>query len=308
MWRFPNLTGANRFMIAYNPKDWSSHLFDIRGSMVQEIFGRVVVSVIWATIVMLAYEWGCTWLAVQPTMHTIMATALGLLLVMRTNSSYDRFWEGRRMWGAIVNETRNLGRGCAVFLPQDRQLAARAIDWTVAFSYASMHSLRGERQIGPVASRLPVEEVTQVLDANHVPLAVAIKISETLRTARDRGYISDYLLAMIDQNTQLLMDYIGACERIHRTPLPFAYMVHLRRALLIFCYTLPFALVQTFEWATVVVCFLVSYVFLGIEEIGVEIEDPFGCDANDLPLEQFCATVERGLQDLIAPTAASESH
>ena len=126
--------------------------------------------------------------------------------------------------------------------------------------------------------------------------------------ARDRQLISDHVLTSIDLNINQLIDYIGACERIHRTPLPFAYMVHLRRALLIFCYTLPFALVQTFEWATVVVCFLVSYVFLGIEEIGVEIEDPFGCDANDLPLEQFCATVERGLQDLIAPTAASESH
>ena len=109
----------------------------------------------------------------------------------------------------------------------------------------------------------------------------------------------------LDQNVHLLTDHLGACERIHKTPLPFAYMVHLRRALILFCFTLPFALVGDFGWGTIPDTLLVAYVFFGIEEIGVEIEDPFGLDDNDLPLERLCATIERDrLRGSIPPGAA----
>jgi putative membrane protein len=103
----------------------------------------------------------------------------------------------------------------------------------------------------------------------------------------------------LDQNVQLLIDYLGGCERIHKTPLPFAYVVHLRRALILYCFTLPFALVESFGWGTILDTLLVAYVFFGIEEIGVEIENPFGQDDNDLPLERICATIEQNLQALL---------
>jgi putative membrane protein len=103
----------------------------------------------------------------------------------------------------------------------------------------------------------------------------------------------------IDQNVQLLIDYQGGCERIVRTPLPFAYMLHLRRTLILFLVTLPFALVDTFGWATVLVVLMVTYTFLGIEEIGVEIEEPFGTEDNDLPLEEISANIARTLDELV---------
>ncbi len=103
----------------------------------------------------------------------------------------------------------------------------------------------------------------------------------------------------IDNNTQLLIDYLGGCERIHRTPLPFAYVVHLRRAMIIYCLTLPFALLGPSQiWVTPLETFFLCYVFFGIEEIGVEIEDPFGDDENDLPLEDICASILKNTQDL----------
>jgi putative membrane protein len=97
----------------------------------------------------------------------------------------------------------------------------------------------------------------------------------------------------------LLIDYIGACERIHKTPLPFAYVVHLRRALILYCITLPFALIESYGWSTVIDTLLIAYILFGIEEIGVEIEDPFGEDDNDLPLEKICATIEGNLLSVI---------
>ena len=102
----------------------------------------------------------------------------------------------------------------------------------------------------------------------------------------------------LDQNVQLLIDYFGACERIHKTPLPFVYVVHLRRALVLYCFTLPFALVDHYGWWAIPATLLVAYTFFGIEEIGVEIENPFGQDDNDLPLERFCETIERDLLEL----------
>jgi putative membrane protein len=224
--------------------------------------------------------------------HSLVGVALGLLLVFRTNASYDRFWEGRKLWGGMVNECRNLARQATNFLQADPESKRALILWTASFPYAAMSALRGSRVLAPCSKELPAEAVGQVLNAQHLPLAVAGQITRVLAAARDKQVISDIVLTAIDHNVNLLIDYIGACERIHRTPIPFAYMVHLRRALILYCFTLPFALVGDFHWWTIAGTFLVAYVFFGIEEIGVEIEDPFGFDDNDLPLERFCQTIE----------------
>ena len=281
-------------MITYDPHHWGSHFFDIKGSMVREILGRVMACTLWSAVVV-AIERYVRPVGIPTSVHSLVSFALSLLLVFRTNASYDRFWEGRRLWGGIINETRNLARASRVFLKEDRVLFGALIRWTIAFAYAAMYRLRGEASIGPMAGVLPREEVESALRSPHVPLAVAGRISEVLSDARTRGLISDYVQIMLDQNVQQLIDYLGGCERIRRTPLPFAYMVHLRRALLLYCFTLPFALVRDFGWGTVLVTFMISYIFFGIEEIGVEIEDPFGCDVNDLPLEGMCETIETNL-------------
>lgn len=281
-------------MIDYDPHDWSSHLFDLKGSMLKAIAHRLLLLVAWAGLIELIH-FNLRPIGVPATAHTITGVALGLLLVFRTNSSYDRFWEGRKQWGAIVNESRNLGRASATHLAKEPALHAAVLRWTAAFAYATMYSLRGERGLGPAGEKLPKDEVDSVLTQPHVPLAVATRLSALLRSARDRGVIVDYVYVALDQNVQLLIDYMGACERIHKTPMPFAYMLHLRRSLIAFLYTLPFALVRDIGWWTIVAVLIVGYVFFGIEEIGVEIEDPFGVDDNDLPLEAICGNIERNL-------------
>ena len=123
-------------------------------------------------------------------------------------------------------------------------------------------------------------------------------MTDCLLQARQRGLITDIVQMSLDANIQQLVDYLGGCERIRKTPLPFAYVVHLRRALIIYCFTLPFALVETFGWFTVLDVLFVSYIFFGIEEIGVEIEGPFGNDANDLPLQDICETIQNNIYAL----------
>jgi ion channel-forming bestrophin family protein len=297
-------------MINYDPHDWRSHLLDIRGSMLPEIIGRVVTTVVWATFVTVAHEvlpryWPGFRLSVPTTVHSLVGTALGLLLVFRTNSSYDRFWEGRKLWGGMVNECRNLARQAGVYLEGCEELRRDLLLWTASFPFAAMSSLRASRVAAPSSSQLPEEQVQQVLGSQHMPLAVAGQMTRVLREARDRQVISDYVLGQFDHNINLLIGYIGACERIHRTPLPFAYMVHLRRALILYCFTLPFALVGDLHWWTIAGTFLLAFVFFGIEEIGVEIEDPFGLDENDLPLERFCQMIEGNVLSVLNPSQQS---
>ncbi len=284
-------------MIDYDPHDWYTHLLDIKGSMVRQIFYRVLLCVAWAAVVTCLHQWFYP-LGISDRGHLLIGLALSLLLVFRTNSSHDRFWEGRKMWGAIINESRNLGRAAAVRLADAPDLLRELLAWVVVFPHATMHRLRGTQGLGPTSPPLREEDLAAVRKAGHVPLAVARRMTEVLDAARRRGVLSDYAQVALDHNIQLLVDYLGACERIHRTPLPFAYMVHLRRALIVYCFTLPFALVEPFGWWAIPETLVVAYVLFGIEEIGVEIEDPFAGDDNDLPLERFCATVAADLGEI----------
>jgi putative membrane protein len=119
-----------------------------------------------------------------------------------------------------------------------------------------------------------------------------------LQTARRDGLITDIVQVSLDNNIQQLVDFVGGCERIRKTPLPFSYVVHLRRALIIYCFTLPFALVESFGWFTILDVLFVAYTFFGIEEIGVEIEGPFGNDENDLPMQDICETIHNNVYAL----------
>src|SRR4051812_19377363 len=118
-------------MIVYDSHDWRSHLLDIKGSMVREIIGRVLTCVGWSAVVVACDKYASIQIAIPSTVHSLVGVALGLLLVFRTNASYDRFWEGRRMWGSIINEARNLGRGACVRLAGDLARRDAIVCWTI---------------------------------------------------------------------------------------------------------------------------------------------------------------------------------
>jgi putative membrane protein len=236
-------------MIQYDPHRWLDHLFDVKGSLILEITPRVLSCLVWAAGVV-AFDRYVRDVSIAATVHTLVGVALGMLLVFRTNSSYNRFWEGRELWGKLVNETRNLARAASVHLRGDPELLDHVIRWTGIFPYAVKNVLRGTDGLGPIADTLPRAEFEWVLRSEHPPLSIATRITARLVKARDKGLISDITLASLDQNVQLLVDYLGGCERINSTPLPYAYMVHLRRVIIVYCFTLPFALVGPFGWVT----------------------------------------------------------
>ncbi len=272
-------------MITYDPHRWLHHFFDIRGSMVREIIGRVALCVVWSAAVVVFHK-QVSDVNISSLLHVLVGPVLGFLLVFRTNSAYDRFWEGRKLWGALVNDSRNLIRGVAVHLAADRDLVVKLARLIADFAPATMHHLRGTVMPG-------------LEDAQHPPLAIATQITAALKQAERRGTITDVQMRGLERNVEALIDDLGGCERIRKTPLPFAYVIHLRRALVLYCFSLPFALVDTYGWGTVFDTLVLSYVLFGVEEIGVEIEGPFGHDANDLPLEEICDTIRHNVLTLV---------
>lgn len=287
-------------MIQYDPHKWVDHFFDIKGSLLREISGRVLLCTLWSGGVVYCHLYLYP-VGIPSIIHTLVGVALGLLLVFRTNASYDRFWEGRKLWGGIVNETRNLIRTTEVYLGEAPEMRKEVALWMLAFVYSSMNSLRGKKSLGPVEAQLNENDLKEAYGAVHLPLYAVQRISRILQEAKSHKLITEFAQVSIDQNVQLLVGYLGGCERINKTPLPFAYVVHLRRALIIYCFTLPFALVDLFKWnwVTVLDTLFLSYVYFGIEEIGVEIENPFGDDENDLPLEDICESIHRNTKGIL---------
>lgn len=285
-------------MIDYSPHHWWRHLLDIRGSMVREIVLRVLSTVFFAVVVTYVHT-RVRPLAISDKPHAFIGLALGLLLVFRTNASYDRYWEGRKLWGAIVNSSRNLARRAAIQLGETPQRLNTLLGWLIAFPYATMHGLRGERGLDRGAALLTPVDIEKTLAAEHPALHVSLEASKILLAARRDGQLSDIEHAALEGELSTLVDCLGACERIVKTPLPFPYVVHLRRALILYCLTLPLALVGSFSWMTIVASLLLTYILYGIEEIGVEIENPFEKEENDLPLERICRTIEDNLRQLL---------
>ena len=282
-------------VIEYDPHHWRSHFFDLRGSLVREIAYRVGLCAATAVAVSIAYHYHKD-VAIPDKPHVLIGPALALLLVFRTNTANDRYWEGRRLWGGIVNTTRNLRRKAEVLFKDEPATVARITEWTVAWFWAARGHLVEEKAVGP-ACQLPADEQSRALAASHVPAYVAGELTSIVADARKRDVIGDIQQQMLDVDIQTLIDHVGGCERIDSTPLPYAYAVHLRRALVLYCLTLPFALVSAFHEWTVVASLIVSYILIGIEEIGTEIEGPFGRRHNDLPLDRLCQRLEANLRD-----------
>lgn len=280
-------------MIDYDPHHWRSHFFDLEGSMVREIAYRVGICAIVAVAVSVAHHYEHS-VAISEKPHALIAPALGLLLVFRTNSANDRYLEGRRLWGGIVNSARNLRRKAHQLLGPE--VAARIVEWTIAYTWATRHHLNNTTRLADDLD-LPADQQQAVLAASHPPTAAASQISTILVEHRRAGTLTDIQHQMLDADVQALVDHLGGCERIKSTPLPFAYAVHLRRALVVYCGTLPFALVETFQEWTMLVSGLVAYILIGIEEIGTEIEGPFGDRHNDLPLDRICTNLSAQLRD-----------
>lgn len=226
--------------------------------------------------------------------HTLIGLILGLLLVFRTNTAYDRWWEGRKLWGQLVNDSRNFAvkiATCVRAEPRDKiEVAARLS----AFATALKLHLRG----GVKLQQLPTFEHSTD-DPTHVPAYIVARIYDRLERWRHAEQLGGFELLFLDRHAAALLDICGACERIKKTPISGGYRRFILQSIWVYLATLPWGLVDYLGWWTAPVTMVVAYMMLGIEVLAEHAEDPFGNDADDLPLDDICATIDRSMHEIV---------
>jgi ion channel-forming bestrophin family protein len=283
-------------------RPWFRVALQLKGSIVVFILPRVMLCAGFGFLISVMYFFNLP--VSLPILSSIVPSiVLGLLLVFRTNTAYDRFWEGRRCWGTLIIAVRNLARQIWVSIsdkePDDLERKKTALRLLVAFAIAMKLHLRQE-PIGPEVEPYVVPDRYENLKRmNNPPLEIAFWIGDYLSIQHEKNNLDVYRLTAMNQLINSMIEALSGCERILRTPMPLAYAIHLKQLLLLYCFALPFQMVKELSWGTGPVVALISFALFGIEEIGIEIENPFGHDSNDLPLDNICATMKRNIEDLI---------
>lgn len=292
----------------YHPqRTWFRDLVSIQGSVIPTVWPRTLVCAGFALVIHLLHWQG--WTVSFPILASLVPSlVLGLLLVFRTNTSYERFWEGRKLWGSVVNLTRNLARQMWVAIqettPADHDAKEAAVRLLPAFAIAMKLHLRGQPPNAELRGLVSEAQLAKLHAMNNPPLEIAFWVADYLQTQHARRKLHPYQLAACLKALDGLVDTLGGCERILKTPMPLAYSIHLKQLLMLYCLALPFQMVASVGWGTPFLVGLISFAVFGIEAIGLEIENPFGDDPNDLPLDAICKTMGQNIEDLmsLAPT------
>ena len=240
-----------------------------------------------------------SWIHLDEKAHSHSGFALFLLIAFRANSSYDRFWEGRKLWGLLVNRTRDLARQIVHYIRDEPAQHRRILGFIVAFVVVLKRHLRDEKGLQELESVLSIQDLRNIQEAEHMPLYCIDVLTNYIKEACAAGKISDHILYMMDANLTQFLEALGGCERIKKTPIPVAFVVHMRAFMIMWLCTLPLTLAATMGWTTIPVCFIVAFAILGIDAMAVEIENPFGHDMNDLPLGMLCETIARNVREIL---------
>lgn len=230
---------------------------------------------------------------------SLLGVILSIFLVFRTNTAYDRWWEARKQWGALVNNTRNLAIYIHSMFPEEdtqirRYMAIRISNFCLALVEHLRDGVKLEKLV-----YLSENDHRIYNQKAHIPNQIASEIFQPLSAARRRGILNEGDYINIKPQHQALLDILGACERIKKTPIPFSYSVYLKLFITAYGALLPFALVNTFHYTTIPLAMFLFFALLGVELLGEEIEDPFGLDCNDLPTGDIAHTIKNNVFEIL---------
>ncbi len=263
----------------------------------------IVVTLIYEEVPQLHYS-------LTATPFTLVGLPLGIFLGFRNNTAYDRFWEGRKLWGSLVNTSRSITRQILTLIePQPdalqgpetaeeiRKFETRFVHLVIGYGHALRHHLRDTSPFEMLGHIIGEDETAQLRGNENVPYALLQRMGELLVEARRKKWIHVMHVPVLEASLTAFTDIQGGCERIKSTPIPYSYTVLMHRIVAFYCALLPFGLMDSIKWATPFVVLAISYCFLGLDAIGDELEQPFGVDINDLPLKGISRTIERNLRE-----------
>ncbi len=277
-------------------------LFVWRGSVLKEILPRLITLFVLSLLVV--YLRGKLFdfkIPLNPAPFTLIGIALAIFLGFRNNASYDRFWEGRKLWGALLNVTRSLARQSATMsgLSSDSKEVHHFIHLLIAFTYSLKHQLRLTDATEDMQRLLPLPLASALQQARYKPIMLLKEMGLWVQYRKQQGSIDTITQTAFDNNFNQLSDIVGGCERIAGTPIPYPYSVLLHRTVYAFCFLLPFGLVDSIGWMTPFFVVFVGYTFMALDAIISEIEEPFGIAPNDLALNSMSQMIETTLLEII---------
>ncbi len=284
----------------------------LRGSILPRILPSLVATTLIAILVTISHG---DLFALKITLTTIPFTLIGLpiaiFLGFRNTAAYDRFWEGRKLWGEVLLRSRSLARQCQSLIAGAEPVRAslglddvrvRMVLRTIAFAHALRRLLRDERSAPEYQGLLVAEEQIGARQSSNAPDYLMQRMGQDLGLCLKEGRIDPCLATSMDTTLSALSAAAASCERIRSTPIPFSYTLLLHRTAYLYCFLLPFGLVDSIGFMTPFVVSIVAYTFFGLDALGDEIEEPFGLDANDLPLDAICRTIEINLRESLHDT------
>ena len=294
-------------MISYNTKDWFTFIFKFhKADTFRKLFPLMVAVSIYSGFI--------TWLELDywklsesnhvkniPLMHGLLGFAISMLLVFRTNTAYDRWWEGRKLWGGLVNSSRNFAMKMDAILPvDDSEMRSFFRKIIPAFAYALHNHLHKEQTRVELFEAEEHKQLFGEIDhAKHIPNQVAQLMYRHVQQLFTQKKISGEQLLFINPELQSFSDICGACERIKNTPIPYSYSVFIKKFIFFYVMTLPFGYVFQLGFYVVPVVVFVFYVLASLELIAEEIEDPFGGDENDVPTALLAKNIHRHVAEII---------
>lgn len=300
-------------MLVPSKVTWWRLVFKYKGSELPRTKWRIAGVVVVACAVTILEELHDWHPNLKPLPFSLIGIALGIFLGFRNNASYDRWWEGRKIWGNAVNDTRSLARqiltmigaqpgGPAIDAEELRAFHKELVYRVIAWAHALRLALRYQGDLSELERFLPADEVERLKTESNRPFAITQGTAERVRAAWLRGWIDTMHFKTIEESFTSLTDIQGGAERISSTPIPFSYTTLIHRITAVYCYALPFGVVDEVKLFTPFVCAMIAYAFFGLDVVGDEIEMPFGTDANDLPLNAISRTIEVNLRQRLGET------
>jgi putative membrane protein len=288
-------------MIKYNPKLWFTHIFHFyKSDTLRILFPEIILVGLYTWILNYGLHYFFPSLNFKLfknayAIHTLVGFVMGMLLVFRTNTAYERWWEGRKLWGSLVNNSRHLAIKTTYLIPESNE-QKEFLALIQSFPMVLKHHLRDQKNISEVL--LSEEKKQKLLSYQHLPNGLISMMYEKLHFWKENKTLSDVDLLLLDQEIKNFTDIMGACERIKNTPIPFSYTLFIKKFIFIYILTLPLGFIPDFGYWSVLISGFVFYVFVSIELIAEEIEDPFGTDDNDLPTDELSKKIEQNIDEI----------
>jgi putative membrane protein len=287
-------------MITYNPKDWLKLIFQFHKSdTFRVLFPAMILVAIYTGLLVFVENCYLNFHMKNPTIvHSILGFVLSMLLVFRINSAYDRWWEGRKLWGGFVNNSRNLAFKLCAFIPAEKkELRLRFRVLITNYIFVTKEHLRDNYDPAEL-EECDVLAESELAKINHKPNRIAGQLMKEAEKLHAEQLISVEQFLIMNEELKSFTEITGACERVKNTPIPYAYSLFLKKIIFIYVFTMPVFFAQDFGYWTIPVTLFIFYAFASLELISEEIEDPFGQDDNDLPTGEIAKRIKDNLLEI----------